>query len=99
MPDAMRDASVRPAITAGRSAGVNQQTDWFCATFRVVSFIGVRVIRVEGDDLLSDETQSILDGLVVVDLTLAMGEFAGRVLADLGADVIAVEPLQGSPRQ
>ena len=40
-----------------------------------------------------------LEGLLVVDLTQTQGEFAGRVLADLGAEVIAVEPLGGSARR
>jgi crotonobetainyl-CoA:carnitine CoA-transferase CaiB-like acyl-CoA transferase len=38
----------------------------------------------------------LLDGLRVVDLTDERGLVAGRVLADLGADVVQVEPPQGS---
>ncbi len=37
-----------------------------------------------------------LDGLRVVDLADEKGEFCGRLLADLGADVIRVEPPQGA---
>jgi crotonobetainyl-CoA:carnitine CoA-transferase CaiB-like acyl-CoA transferase len=33
----------------------------------------------------------------VLDLTSERGHFAGKLLADLGADVIKVEPLQGDP--
>ena len=35
--------------------------------------------------------------LRVVDLTDLRGAFAGRLLADLGADVVKVEPPQGDP--
>ena len=38
-----------------------------------------------------------LAGLRVVDLTVEVGELAGRLLADLGADVVRVEPPGGSP--
>ena len=38
-----------------------------------------------------------LHGVRVVDLTIERGELAGRLLADLGADVIRVEPPEGSP--
>src|SRR3989441_2043093 len=38
-----------------------------------------------------------LDHLYVVDLTDLRGAFAGRLLADLGADVVKVEPPRGDP--
>jgi crotonobetainyl-CoA:carnitine CoA-transferase CaiB-like acyl-CoA transferase len=38
-----------------------------------------------------------LDGVRVVDVTLDRGELCGRLLADLGAEVIRVEPPSGSP--
>ncbi len=37
-----------------------------------------------------------LEGLRVLDLSGAMGNYAGKLFADMGADVILVEPLQGS---
>ena len=37
-----------------------------------------------------------LDGLRVIDLATTRAELAGRVLADLGAEVIKVEPPQGA---
>ena len=37
-----------------------------------------------------------LDGLRVVDTTNNRGELCGRLLADLGASVVLVEPLGGS---
>lgn len=38
-----------------------------------------------------------LDGYTVLDLTLGRGWMCGRVLADLGADVVKVEPPGGDP--
>lgn len=38
-----------------------------------------------------------LDDLRVIDATGPVGHYAGRLLADLGADVIKVEPLDGDP--
>lgn len=37
----------------------------------------------------------VLDGIQVVDLAHPYGQYAGKLLADLGADVIAIEPLSG----
>lgn len=45
---------------------------------------------------MSDAGASPLDGLRVIDLATTRGELAGRVLADLGADVIKVEPPGGA---
>jgi crotonobetainyl-CoA:carnitine CoA-transferase CaiB-like acyl-CoA transferase len=42
-------------------------------------------------------TVRALEGLRVVDLTCEVGELAGRLLGDLGADVLRVEPPGGSP--
>ena len=41
--------------------------------------------------------RSLLDGVVVLDLTAAPGAMAGRMLADLGADVVRPEPPTGDP--
>lgn len=38
-----------------------------------------------------------LQGIRVVDLTIERGELAGRLLSDLGAEVIRIEPPEGSP--
>ena len=38
-----------------------------------------------------------LDAVRVLDLTSEMGHYAGKLLADLGADVIKVEPHGGRP--
>jgi crotonobetainyl-CoA:carnitine CoA-transferase CaiB-like acyl-CoA transferase len=43
------------------------------------------------------ETAGILSGLRVLDLTTGGALLCGRLLADLGADVIAVEPPGGNP--
>jgi crotonobetainyl-CoA:carnitine CoA-transferase CaiB-like acyl-CoA transferase len=40
---------------------------------------------------------ALLDGIRVIDLAGEPAAIAGRVLADLGADVVLVEPPQGSP--
>ena len=38
-----------------------------------------------------------LEGLRILDLTEREGQLCGRLLADLGAEVIKIEPLQGDP--
>ena len=44
-----------------------------------------------------DETTSLLDGYKALDLTDLKGQLCGRLLADLGMEVIKVEPTQGDP--
>ncbi len=45
----------------------------------------------------SNNPPGALDGLRILDLTSALGQPCGRALADLGADVVLVEPAEGSP--
>jgi benzylsuccinate CoA-transferase BbsE subunit len=40
-----------------------------------------------------------LEGIRVIDLSTSLGTYAGRLLADLGADVIKVEPPGGAPER
>ena len=42
-------------------------------------------------------TASALDGLRVLDLSGALGNYCGKLFADMGADVILVEPPSGTP--
>ena len=42
-------------------------------------------------------TQAALDGVRILDLTSEMGWYGAKLLADLGADVIKVEPVGGDP--
>jgi len=46
---------------------------------------------------VSSAAQGLLHGYRVLDLTDERGLLAGRILADLGADVVQVEPTAGSP--
>src|ERR1017187_5815871 len=46
---------------------------------------------------MSDSSSHPLDGVVVVDATDASGAYCGRLLADLGADVVRIEPPSGDP--
>jgi crotonobetainyl-CoA:carnitine CoA-transferase CaiB-like acyl-CoA transferase len=47
--------------------------------------------------LTEDERQGLLAPYRVLDLAQDLGAFCGRVLADLGADVLKIEPPQGDP--
>src|SRR5687768_2382147 len=42
-------------------------------------------------------TPAALEGLRVLDLAGPMGVYCGKLLADLGADVVLVEPIDGTP--
>src|SRR5574342_317280 len=44
-----------------------------------------------------DKSNSLLPGFRVLDLTSSMGAFCGKLLRDLGMDVIKVEPPGGDP--
>ncbi len=46
---------------------------------------------------MSDDSQRALSGLRVLDLSDESGHLAGRILADLGADVLKIEPPGGDP--
>lgn len=48
---------------------------------------------------MEDAAAPGLDDLRVLDWTDAAGQLAGRILADLGAEVILVEPPEGDPRR
>jgi crotonobetainyl-CoA:carnitine CoA-transferase CaiB-like acyl-CoA transferase len=50
-----------------------------------------------GEGVASTADRTYLGGIRVVELADEQGEFCGRVLASLGADVIKVEPPGGSP--
>ena len=48
-------------------------------------------------DEQTDQQRRPLQGLRVLDRTVEVGELCGRLLADLGAEVVKVEPEGGSP--
>src|SRR5437016_1286581 len=41
--------------------------------------------------------ERLLDGIRVVDLAAAPAQMTGRILADLGAEVVKIEPPDGDP--
>ena len=41
--------------------------------------------------------KTALGGIRILDMARAEGQFCGRLLADLGAEVIKVEPPEGRP--
>src|SRR5918992_656400 len=45
----------------------------------------------------TNDTAELLPGLRVLDLSTAMGAFCGKLLRDLGMDVIKIEPPDGDP--
>ena len=47
--------------------------------------------------MTTEASGTLLDGIRVLDLATSRAEMAGRVLADMGAEVIKVEPPEGSP--
>ncbi len=47
--------------------------------------------------MTSNALPGLIDGVRVLDLTDAKGQLAGKVLADMGADVVKVEPPAGDP--
>ena len=46
-----------------------------------------------------EQTTNLLDGYTALDLTDLKGQLCGRLLADLGMEVIKVEPTQGDPSE
>lgn len=56
----------------------------------------VEVDRHEDSNLTEVLMESILEGVRVLDLTDAKGLYCGRMMADLGADVVVVEPPCGN---
>ena len=47
--------------------------------------------------MTSEASDTLLGGVRVIDLATSRAEMAGRVLADMGAEVIKVEPPWGTP--
>lgn len=45
----------------------------------------------------NDSNQAALNGLTVLDLAGPLGNYCGKLFADMGADVILIEPLVGAP--
>ena len=46
---------------------------------------------------MSENTNALLEGFRVLDLTDETGHLCGKILGDLGAEVIKIEPPGGDP--
>src|SRR5207249_8351181 len=56
------------------------------------------IMTAESSALPGSDRGGALEGVVVVELAQSLaGEFAGGLLADMGATVVKVEPRDGSP--
>ncbi len=84
--------SVTPGVVRGPAPQVGQHTDEVLSTFAGWPEPAAVVPSPVPD------TRPLLDGLRIVDVgAYYAGPYSSRLLADLGADVVKVEPLLGDP--